>query len=83
MSYLHAWGQGGWKKVSDPLTLGLWMVVSHYCGFWDLNPGLLEDQLMLLTCAISLQPWCLDISNARTAGMVCICARMSVQTFNY
>ena len=37
---------GGQKKVSDPLELELKVVVSFYVGFWELNPGPLEEQPM-------------------------------------
>jgi hypothetical protein len=32
------------------------MVVSHHCGCWDLNSGLLEEQPVFLTAEPSLQP---------------------------
>jgi hypothetical protein len=33
------------------------MVVSHMMGCWELNSGLLEEQLVLLTTEPSLQPY--------------------------
>ena len=36
--------------------ISLQMAVSHPCGCWELNSGLLEEQAMLLTAEPSLQP---------------------------
>jgi hypothetical protein len=37
------------ERVSDPLEVELQMAVSCVCGCWELNPGLLEEQSVLLT----------------------------------
>ena len=40
------------KRASDPVTDGS----ESPCGCWDLNPGPLEEQSVLLTAEPSLQP---------------------------
>lgn len=35
--------------------LELWVVVSHFCGFWELNLGPLQEQQFLLTIEPSPQ----------------------------
>jgi hypothetical protein len=47
----------GQKRKSYPLKLELHKAVSHFMDAWELNPGLLEEQqLVLLTTEPSLQP---------------------------
>lgn len=48
--HVHAWCPGGQKRVSDPLGLELPSVC------WELNPGPVEEQPVLLTTEPSLQP---------------------------
>jgi hypothetical protein len=50
------------KRASDPLGLKLQMVVTRH-GLVGLNPGLLEEQLALLTCEPSFQPPDFPIQN--------------------
>lgn len=45
------------KKESNALELELEPVVIHYVGAGGLNPGPLQQQLMLLAAESSLQPW--------------------------
>jgi len=40
------------KRASDPITDGC----EPPCGCWELNSGPLEDQSVLLTTELSLQP---------------------------
>ena len=42
----------GQKRAPDPITDGCELP----CGCWELNPGPLEEQAMLLTSEPSLQP---------------------------
>lgn len=44
------------KRQSDPLDLGLYIDVYEPCGYWELNPGFLEEYIVLLTAQPSLQP---------------------------
>lgn len=44
---------GGQKQVSDPMGLEL---ETTPCGCWEVNPGPLEQQQVLLTSRLSLQP---------------------------
>ena len=41
--------------MPGPLKLELQMVVSHPCGCWESNLGLLQEQQALLTNELSLQ----------------------------
>lgn len=36
-----------WLRMSDPLELELWMVVSHDVGAWDPNLGPLQEPHVL------------------------------------
>lgn len=47
--------RGGQKRPWDLLELVLQTVVS-LCGYWELNPSLLEKQLVFLTVEQSFQP---------------------------
>lgn len=43
------------KSLSDPLEWS-YRKLSR-CGRWELNPGHLPEQLLLLICEPLLQPW--------------------------
>lgn len=50
------------KKTSDPLELKLEAVTNHQHWCWDLNSGSLQDQCVLLTTGLLLQPhYCLSV----------------------
>lgn len=44
------------KRTPDLLEeLELWVLVNHFCGFWELNLGPLQEQQFLLTIELSPQ----------------------------
>lgn len=53
---MHAGALGVQKQASDPPDLDLQMVVSHHCGCWELNPGPLLEQQVILPAEPYLQP---------------------------
>jgi hypothetical protein len=58
-------GAGGGQRnmwISDLRELELQMILRHHCRCWELNPGSLQEQLVLLTAKLCLQllprvPW--------------------------
>lgn len=40
----------------EPPGIGLYKLLSVPCGYWESNPGPLEEQLVFLTAQPSLQP---------------------------
>lgn len=44
------------QGMSDPLELEVQAVVSHRCGFWESNLGLLKEQAAFLTSEASFCP---------------------------
>jgi hypothetical protein len=54
----------GQKKASDPLEMGLHMVVSCHVDARN-QPRTSEEQLVLLTTEPSVQPLCEDIFNVK------------------
>lgn len=48
--YVHAWGQRDHKRVSNPLDPRNWNYKHLWATtMWELNPGCLEGQTLLLT----------------------------------
>lgn len=44
------------KRMSDPMNVELQMVINHQlCGYWETNPGSLQDQQVLLPTKPCLQ----------------------------
>ena len=53
--HVNAWYGGEQKRVSGHLGTGITGGCGPPCGYWELNPGLLEAQPVLLTVGPSLQ----------------------------
>jgi hypothetical protein len=49
---IHICLQTHQKRVSNPISEGC----EQPCGYWELNSGPLEEQVVLLTAEMSLQP---------------------------
>lgn len=47
---------GAQKRESGPLEQDSQIVVSHYVGIWESNPGPLGEQQVFLTIEPSLEP---------------------------
>ena len=46
------------QRALDTLELELQAIVSHQCGFWELNLGLLEELQVLLASGYLSSPFC-------------------------